>query len=325
MTTFKLGAAVGMVAAAGLFGGDVAQAQDQQFFSIGTGGLTGVYYPAGGAICRMVNRDRGEHGFRCSVESTGGSIFNINAVKGDELEFGVVQSDWQYHAYNGSSRFEDEPFPEIRAVFSLHPEPFTLVVRDDVDVENFPDLEGLRVNVGNPGSGTRATMEVVLDAYDMSMDDFALAAEFAPNEMARQLCDGNIDAFVYPVGHPAAAIEEAATTCNAQLADVAGEPIDALVEERPYYAIAEIPGGMYPGNDDGVTTFGVRATFITREEVSEDVVYTVAKGVMENMDDFRDLHPAFEVLERDQMVEAGLSAPLHPGAERAYQELDLME
>jgi TRAP transporter TAXI family solute receptor len=325
MTTFKLGVAAGMVAAAGLFAADVAEAQDQQFFSIGTGGLTGVYYPAGGAICRMVNRERREHGFRCAVESTGGSIFNINAVKAGELEFGVVQSDWQFHAYNGSSRFEEEPFPEIRAVFSLHPEPFTLVVRDDVDVDNFPDLAGLRVNVGNPGSGTRATMEVVLDAFGMTMDDFALAAEFAPTEMARQLCDGNIDAFVYPVGHPAAAIEEAATTCNAQVADVAGEPIEALVDERPYYAIAEIPGGMYPGNPDGATTFGVRATFVSREEVPEDLVYTVAKAVMENIDDFRGLHPAFGILEPEQMVEAGLSAPLHPGAERAYRELGLME
>ena len=325
MNIRKLATAAGAVAAVGLLAGDAARAQDQQFFSIGTGGLTGVYYPAGGAICRMVNRDRRDHGFRCAVESTGGSIFNINAVKAGELEFGVVQSDWQFHAYNGSSRFEDAPFPEIRAVFSLHPEPFTLVVRDDVEVENFPDLEGLRVNVGNPGSGTRTTMEVVLGAYGMSMDDFALAAEFAPAEMARQLCDGNIDAFVYVVGHPAAAIEEAATTCGAQLANVAGEPIEALVDERPYYAIADIPGGMYPANADGATTFGVRATFISRAEVPEDLVYTVAKAVMQNIDDVRDLHPAFGILEPDQMVEAGLSAPLHPGAARAYQELGLID
>jgi hypothetical protein len=284
-----------------------------------------VYYPAGGAICRLVNRDRRDHGYRCAVESTGGSIFNINAIKAGELEFGVVQSDWQYHAYNGTSRFEGEEFPGIRAVFSLHPEPFTLVVRDDVDVENFPDLEGLRVNVGNPGSGTRATMEVVLDAFGMSMDDFALAAEFAPTEMARQLCDGNIDAFVYPVGHPAAAIEEAATTCNAQLADVAGEPIEQLVADRPYYAVADIPGGMYPGNEEGATTFGVRATFVSSEDVSADLVHVVAKAVMDNIEDFRDLHPAFAVLEPEQMVEAGLSAPLHEGAQRAYEELGLTD
>jgi len=322
MTTAKLGTVGAVVVAAGLIAGDTASAQEQ-FFSIGTGGLTGVYYPAGGAICRLVNRDRRDHGFRCAVESTGGSIFNINAVKAGELEFGVVQSDWQYHAYNGSSRFEGEAFPGIRAVFSLHPEPFTLVVRDDVEVENFPDLAGLRVNVGNPGSGTRATMQVVLDAFGMSMDDFALAAEFAPTEMARQLCDGNIDAFVYPVGHPAAAIEEAATTCNAQVANVAGEPIEQLVADRPYYAIAEIPGGMYPGNEEGATTFGVRATFVSSDAVGEDIVYVVAKAVMENIEDFRDLHPAFGVLEPEQMVEAGLSAPMHPGAERAYEELGL--
>ena len=297
----------------------------QEFISIGTGGVTGVYYPTGGAICRLVNKSRKEHGIRCAVESTGGSVYNINTIKAGELEFGVAQSDWQYHAYNGTSKFEgDAAFPDIRAVMSVHPEPFTLVVRADSGIDSFEGLAGKRVNVGNPGSGQRATMEVVMDAFGMSMDDFALATEYKGSEMAKQICDGNIDAMIYTIGHPAAAIKEASTTCDVKLVSVTGEPIDKLVADNPFYRVATIPGGMYAGTDTDTTTFGVGATFVTSASVPEEVVYVVAKAVMENIEDFKGLHPAFANLDPAQMVKDGLSAPLHPGAEKAYKELGLL-
>ncbi len=302
-----------------------APAQDQTFISIGTGGVTGVYYPTGGAICRLVNRERKEHGIRCAVESTGGSVYNINTIKAGELEFGVAQSDWQYHAYNGTSKFSDNPFPEIRAMFSVHPEPFTLLVRGDSGITGFEELKGKRVNVGNPGSGQRATMEVVMEAFGLTMDDFALATEYKGSEMAKQICDGNIDAMIYTVGHPAAAIKEATTTCDVKLVSVSGEPVDKLVADNPYYRSATIPGGMYAGTDTDTTTFGVGATFVTSADVPEDVAYVVAKAVLSNIDDFRGLHPAFANLEAAQMIADGLSAPIHPGAERAYKELGLMD
>ena len=296
----------------------------QEFVSIGTGGVTGVYYPTGGAICRLVNKDRKEHGIRCAVESTGGSVYNINTIKAGELEFGVAQSDWQHHAYHGTSRFSDNPFPGIRAVFSVHPEPFTLVVRGDSGIGSFEDLRGQRVNVGNPGSGQRATMEVVMEAFGIGMDDLALATEYKGSEMAKQLCDDNIDAMIYTIGHPAAAIKEATTTCDARLISVTGKPIDQLVADNPFYRTAVIPGGMYAGTDTDTQTFGVGATFVTSESISEEAVYVVAKAVMENIDDFRQLHPAFANLVVAEMISDGLSAPLHPGAERAYKELGLM-
>ena len=302
-----------------------APASAQEFISIGTGGVTGVYYPTGGAICRLVNKSRKDHGIRCAVESTGGSVYNINTIKAGELEFGVAQSDWQYHAYNGTSTFSDNPFPEIRSVFSVHPEPFTLIARSDAGIESFEDLKGKRFNVGNAGSGLRATTEVLMEEYGMTMDDFALATEYKGSEMSQQLCDGNIDAMVYVVGHPAAAIQEAATTCDVTLVNVTGDVIDKLIEENPYYRTATVPGGMYAGNDEDVTTFGVGATLVTSADVSEDTVYVLAKAVMENIDDFRQLHPAFANLEPSEMVQDALSAPLHPGAEKAYKELDLME
>ena len=314
---------LGTMAAAGIAFGGAASAQE--FISIGAGGVTGVYYPTGGAICRLVNRDRKDHGIRCAVESTGGSVYNINTIKAGELEFGVAQSDWQYHAYNGTSRFEgDAAFPDIRAVFSVHPEPFTLIARAGSGISSFEDLKGKRVNVGNPGSGQRATMEVVMDAFGMEMGDFALATEFKGSEMAKEICDGNIDAMIYTIGHPAAAIKEASTTCDVELVSVTGEPIDKLVADNPFYRVATIPGGMYAGTDSDTTTFGVGATFVTSATVPADTVYVVAKAVMENIDDFRNLHPAFANLDPAQMVADGLSAPIHEGAMRAYKELGLM-
>jgi TRAP transporter TAXI family solute receptor len=315
-----------LVAGTTALAGGAAAAQDQTFIAIGTGGVTGVYYPTGGAICRLVNRDRAEHGIRCGVESTGGSVFNINAIRNGELEFGVAQSDWQFHAFNGTSQFAEQgPFEELRAVFSVHPEPFTVVARADAGIETFEDLRGKRVNIGNPGSGQRATMEVVLEAIGWTTDDFSMAAELQPAEQSQALCDNNIDAMIYTVGHPSGSIQEATTACDSVLVDVDGEAIRQLVADRPYYRVATIPGGMYRGNPDDTTTFGVGATFVTSADVPEEVVYTVVSAVFENLDQFRSLHPAFANLEAASMANDSLSAPLHPGAERYFREAGLIE
>lgn len=301
--------------------GAAAPAAAQEFISIGTGGVTGVYYPTGGAICRLVNKSRKEHGIRCSAESTGGSVYNINTIKAGELEFGVAQSDWQYHAMNGTSKFKDAgKFEELRAMFSVHPEPFTLIARADSGIEGFMDLKGKRVNVGNPGSGQRATMEVVMEAMGMTMDDLALAAELKGSEMAQAICDNKIDAMIYTIGHPAAAITEATNTCDVKLVDVKGEAIDKLVADNSFYRVATIPGGMYKGSDNEVTTFGVGATFVTSSNVPEKVGYIVAKAVFDNFDDFKKLHPAFANLKEEQMIKDGLSAPIHDGAAKYYAE-----
>jgi len=327
MTTTKTfrGVALGLVAGVGFFAAQGTGAQEEQFINIGTGGVTGVYYPTGGAICRLVNANRDEHGFRCSVESTGGSIYNINALRQGELDFGVVQSDWQYHAYNGTSRFEEEgPFEELRAVFSVHPEPINIVARADSGIETLEDLKGKRVNIGNPGSGTRATAEVLMETLGWTRDDFALASELKSAEQSQALSDNKIDAFLFPVGHPNGSIQEATTTIDAKLIPIKGPEIDELVADAPYYAKATVPGGMYRGNPDDVETFGVRATFVTTADVPADAVYVVTKAVFENFGDFRKLHPAFANLEKEAMVTEALSAPLHEGAKRYYEEAGLL-
>ncbi|MCE2493894.1 MAG: TAXI family TRAP transporter solute-binding subunit [Alphaproteobacteria bacterium] len=302
----------------------VAEAQ-QKFITIGTGGVTGVYYPTGGAICRLVNKGRKQHGIRCSVESTGGSVYNLNTIRAGELDMGVAQSDWQYHAYHGTSKFKDAgPFKELRAVFSVHPEPFTVVARADSGIMDFMDLEGKRVNIGNPGSGQRGTMEVVMAALGWDKGTFALASELKSAEQSKALCDNKIDAMVFTVGHPSGSIKEATTTCDSVLVSVMGTAVDKLVMDNDYYRTATIPGGMYRGSDSDVQTFGVGATFVSSTAASADVVYEVVKAVFENFDDFRKLHPAFRHLQKAQMIKDGLSAPIHDGAAKYYKEAGLM-
>lgn len=312
----------GGVAAAGLIAvltGSPALAQ-QKFVTVGTGGVTGVYYAVGGAVCRLMNKDRATTGIRCSVESTGGSVFNVNAIKSGELEFGLSQSDVQFNASKGQAQFKDKADADLRAVFSVHPEPFTVLARKEAGVTKFEDFKGKRFNVGNPGSGTRASMEQLLGKLGWKLSDFSLAAELKADEQGTALCDNKIDGFYYGVGHPSAAIQDPTTACGAKLISVTGPAVDALVKEYPYYAKATIPGGMYANNPNPTETYGVLATVVTSAKVPEATVYAMTKAVFENFEEFKKLHPAFAHLDPKKMVKDGLSAPLHPGAAKYYKE-----
>ena len=295
-----------------------AQAQ-QKYITIGTGGVTGVYYAAGGAICRLVNKDRKAHGIRCSVESTGGSVFNINTIKAGELDMGVAQSDVHFNASKGMGQFK-EPMPELRAVFGLHPEPVTVVARKEANARSFADFKGKRFNVGNPGSGTRSSLDELIGAMGWKLGDFSLASELKADEHGPALCDGKIDGFFYLVGHPSANIQDPTTVCGAKLISVTGPAVDKLVREKPYYAKATIPGGLYPNNPQTTDTYGVLATFVSSSKVPADTIYQVVKAVFDNFDEFKKLHPALGVLTPQAMIKDGLSAPLHDGAAKYYKE-----
>ncbi|PJG83115.1 TAXI family TRAP transporter solute-binding subunit [Caviibacterium pharyngocola] len=295
------------------------QAEDK-FVTIGTGGQTGVYYVVGQSICQLVNRDTAKTQIKCNAPSTGASVANLNAIAANQMEMGIAQSDWQYHAYNGTSSFEGKKNDKLRAVFSIHPEPFTLMARDDSGIKTFDDLKGKRVNVGDPGSGTRATMNVILAAKGWTDKEFKVASELKPAEMASVMCDNNLDAITYNVGHPNGALKEAAAACAAHLVPITGPEIDKLVADNPYYAKAQIPGGLYTGTDNPVDTFGVYATLVTSADVDDDRVYAVVKAVFDNFERFKKLHPAFNNLKEEEMIKNALSAPLHDGAVRYYKE-----
>jgi len=304
-----------------------AAAAERRFIAIGTGGPTGVYFATGNAICRLVHKEAAEgrkegrkHGIRCSAPSTGGSTYNIGQISQGELDFGVAQSDWQFHAYNCSNEDKVKCFKKLRAVFSVHPEPFHIIVGKDSGIKTWDDLKGKRVNIGNPGSGQRGTMEVLMEAHGTKTSDFAQATELTSTEQSQALCDGKIDAYGYTVGVPNAGVAVATDGCDARIIDLNGDVEKKLVAENPYYAFATIPKGTYKTTDADVTTFGVMATFVTSADTPDDVVYEVVRAVMENIEDFRALHPAFANLDPKQMIKNGLSAPLHPGAVKYYKE-----
>jgi TRAP transporter TAXI family solute receptor len=316
-----------MVATVAFTAADAAAQGQRRFIAIGTGGPTGVYFATGNAICRLVHKEAAEgrksgrkHGIRCSAPSTGGSTYNIGQIAEGELDFGVAQSDWQYHAYKGDTPDRVKPFGKLRAVFSVHPEPFHIIVGKGSGINSWDDLKGKRVNIGNPGSGQRGTMEVLMKAHGTTVDDFKIATELTSTEQSNALCDGKIDAYGYTVGVPNAGVAVATDGCDARIINLNGAVEKDLVSKFPYYAFATIPKGTYKTTKEDVTTFGVMATFVTSADVDEQTVYELVRAVMENIEDFRNLHPAFRNLDPQKMMTNGLSAPLHPGAVKYYKE-----
>ena len=287
---------------------------------IGTGGVTGVYYPAGGAICRAVNDRRSEHGVRCTVESTGGSQANISALRVGDVHLGVAQSDWQFHAYNGTSAFADDgKFDRLRSLFSLYTEPLTVVVRQDSAINSLEDLRGARVDLGRPGTTVRAMMELLISALGWEADDL-VAAPAERGEEVVALCAGQVDAIVLATGHPNGSVMGITSGCEARLVEIAGPAVDDVIANNPYFTRSAIPGGLYPGNLDDVVTFGVGATVLGVESLPEDVVYDLVRSVFEDFGGFAGQHPAFGRLAPEEMTRAMLTAPLHPGAARYYRE-----
>jgi len=301
------------------------QAHDTRYAIIGTGGITGVYYPTGGAICRMINRNRSEHGVRCVVESTQGSVYNLQGVRSHDLELGVVQSDAQYRALKGTGEFKTVgPDDELRAVFSIYQEPFTLVARKEAEIQRLEDLKGKRVNIGNPGSGHRATMDVLMEALGWTQNVFFMVSELTSADQSEALCRGQFDAMVFAAGHPSGSIKEATTDCNSVLVNVGGPAVEKMIADNPYYSAATIPAGIYRGNEAATRTFGVSATLVASVHTSDEIIYYLVKAVFENFETFKKLHPAFQGLRKQQMIKDSLSAPLHDGAIKYYKEAGLM-
>jgi TRAP transporter TAXI family solute receptor len=296
------------------------------YVTIGTGGFTGVYYPTGGAIGKIVNKKRKEHGIRVTVESTSGSVFNVNAVMDGDLEFGIVQSDRQYQAVNGIKDWKDKgPQKKLRAICSFYPETVVLAAGVDAGIESFMDLKGKHVNIGNPGSGQRGNSIDALAACGFDWEKDLKIEDIKAAESAKTLQDGRIDAFFYTVGHPNASIREATSgKRNVRFVPVTGACIDELVDKWSYYTKASIPIKFYPmvKNKADVDTFAVKATFCTSTDVPDNVVYAITKEIFDNLEDFKKLHPAYGVLTKKNMLEA-LSAPIHPGAMKYYKEVGL--
>jgi TRAP transporter TAXI family solute receptor len=281
----------------------------------------------GGAISTMVNREFDQYGIKATVESTSGSVFNVNGVLNGDLEFGVVQSDRQYQAYHGLAEWAQAgPQKDLRSVFSIHPESITLIVSEESGIKKLGDLRGKRINLGNPGSGQLQNSRDVLAAVGLGEDD--LLAEYVKAvEAPGLLQDERLDGFFYTVGHPNGNIKEATSgRVKVYIVPIEGETRDKMLAKYPYYSRSEIPNSFYPMalNTEDVDTVGVKATLVTSKKTGADVVYAVTKEVFENFEDFKSLHPAYKVLTKVAMLK-GLSAPVHRGALKYYRQTGLVE
>ncbi|USD66177.1 TAXI family TRAP transporter solute-binding subunit [Vibrio sp. SCSIO 43136] len=293
--------------------------------SIGTGAENGVYYPVGQALCRTVVKQKSWRDSQCQVQLSDGSVSNLNALREGKLDFAIVQADWQFFAYSPAYQFGDNsPLSGLRAVFSLHAEPFTVVARKDSQITHFDQLVGKRVNIGNPGSGQRATMEVLMKAMGWQSSDFEKVTEFSAIEQTQALCSNQVDAVVYTVGHPSRAIQDMTLDCETTIVEVSGRVIDSLIDDHTFYSKAEIPGGIYRGTPNDVATFAVRATLVTLDTVDPKLVYGLVKAVFSDLDTFRRLLPVLAPLSEMSMTRQGIFVPFHQGAQQYFEQVKLI-
>lgn len=311
------------LATAALVGALTLPAFAAEFITIGTGGVTGTYYPTGGAICRLVNQYKKETKIRCSVESTGGSVYNVNTIKNGELDFGIVQSDVVYQASKGTGRYQGDAVKKLKSVMAIYPELLTLVSRKDANINSLADVKGKRINLGNPGSGNEATALNLFKVSGIQKSDLEFAGALKASEMPDALRDNKIDGYFYMVGHPTANIKDASNSVDVKIVPLQGSNVDKLIKENPYFAKADVPAGIYKGNPEPTPTFGVKAVLVTSDDVSEKAVYTVVKAILENFEKFKKLHPAYANITKKSLLD-GLSAPLHEGAKKYFKEAGIL-
>lgn len=306
-----------------------AAAQSERVLvNIGTAGITGSFWATGGQICNLVNRSRKAEGHtvRCTVESTAGSVSNLRSLRAGDLDLALAQSNLEYHAYHGSGAFEDAgKHEDLRFIMSFTTNRMHVVARKDAGITTMADLKGKRVNTGNPGSGTEATVYMLFEYFGIDPEkDLALDSKLPSREQSKALCDGKIDAYLYPTAVPVATIEEAANTCDVVFVSLEGPALDKLLAERPYFGKVKIPGGSYRGLDEDVVTFGYAAALLTTSALPDDAGYYLAKAVMNGFEKFRQTAPMFSLMQRDTSVTFGKHVPYHAGAERYYREAGLI-
>lgn len=295
-----------------------------RFVTIGTGGVTGVYYPTGGAISKLVNKKRAEYGLKVTAESTGASVFNVNALRTGDMDLGFCQSDKASQAWQGQEEWKDKgPQKELRSVLDLNAETVCLVASVDSGIKSCSDLKGKIVAIGNPGSGTRQNSLDALTLCGLTVDDLGKAEGLKPSEAASMLQDGRLDAFFYTVGHPNGSLKEAVAGSTA-VRFIGFPDVAPLQAKRPFYSKAMIPVRLYEGveNKEDVPTFGVRACLLSSTKVPEKVVYAIVKEVFENFDQFKSLHPALADLKKEDLV-PHLPIPVHAGAMKYFKEAGL--
>ncbi|GAB4361922.1 MAG: TAXI family TRAP transporter solute-binding subunit [Gammaproteobacteria bacterium] len=295
-----------------------AQPLAAQELVIGAGSVEGLYYKVSRHLCKLVNRYSLKR-YRCSARPALGSVFNINAVAEGLLDFGMAQSDRSWQATTGNAEWQGRPVAQLRSVLSLHPETVLLVARADSGIHGVADLRGKRINIGNPGSGQRGNAEDILRLHGLDIENDVIASEWQQHRASRAIVAGEIDAFIYTAGNPTEAVSIPAASTPLRLVPLNSGAILNFVSGKTYYMMTEVPAHTYPGVEQPVPTYGVRANLMASVKTPPDVVYDVVRIVIEHLDELRSFHPALNELTPNIMLSA-LSAPLHEGAKRYYRE-----
>ena len=280
-------------------------------------------------MCNLVNKSRKKlgHKIRCTVESTAGSVGNLRSIAAKELEIAIVQSDWQFHAYKGTSVFKEiGAQPALRFVGGLHSDAFQIVSRKEKGIRSWADLKGKTVNTGNVGSGTEATIYMAMKRYPLEPKTFfGQETKLTSREQAQAMCDGKIDAFIYPTGITAASITEATNTCSTNIANWNDDVTKGILKQFSYFTAVNIPANTYRGVDYEVKSWGMPATVVSTTRLSDDVIYILLKAVIDNFADFKKQSTLYAALERKAIPFTGKSIPYHGGAERYYKETGLIK
>jgi uncharacterized protein len=293
---------------------------------IGTGSPSGVYFAVGHALCRLAQRPpRGsavdeDHQLPCGVQATGGTLPNVDALRSGTMALAILQSDGAFNAVKGLGRFEGKRVEKLRSLFSLHAEPFQLLAQRSERMGSFVDLKGRKVNIGPKGTAQHDMFSELFKLHDMDERSLAQVLTLPPSQQIQAFCEGDVEALGMLIGFPNAGFAKAMRQCNAQLINADTEPIRRLVAGKPYYTMVQLPKDTYPSMPADITTFGVVAVLSTTSDVSPDTVYRLVRRVFEQLDDLRAMHPALRQLDPQQMIRAGLTAPLHEGALRYYRE-----
>ena len=298
---------------------------DLSHLLLGTGSVQGVYFPIGGVICRLLNRHKNLHKIRCSLESTGGSIYNLKELNQGNFDIVFAQSDWQFHAYNGSSAFEKiGPNPKLRAVFALEADPVAILVKRTSEISHFDELADRRVSFGYTRSLQHRIIDDLLATKGWSSDKFKEVRPMSDTKQVAQLCEDKIEAITLLSSSLNDYLKDLPEGCQMNLIPIVGVEVSDVIKLKPYYRTGKILKGLVPGVDQDIQSFGLGATFVTNEDTSPKAIYHVVKEVVENFRDFKSLHPSLADLNKKDLSHAGISIPLHAGAIRYYKEARLL-
>ncbi len=292
---------------------------------IGTGSVQGVYFPIGGVICRLLNRHTSDHNIRCTLESTGGSINNLNRLREGDFDIVVAQSDWHHHAYHGTSTFEKHgPNPQLRSVFALEADPLALIVRQDSTILEFDHLEDRTVSLGYSRSLQHRILDHYLELKGWTADKFKEVVLMSDAKQGAALCKQEVEAILLLSSSMNDYLADLPEDCALRLVSIDDEVVDQVIDNHPYYRKGAIPSSMSMGSQEAIQSFGLGATFVAMESTSNKAVYHVVKEIVENFRDFKSLHPSLQMIKTQELSSSALTAPLHPGAIRYYREARLL-